>query len=530
MANRLESEQDDDSESELMRKYAAVVGKKPAIAHESDDQEEEEDEDDELSSKEGKNNRGVEPRKERPGYQKLVYHKVDKSQNDSNEGEDDEMDNISSSQDEARQIGSKLSGEFARGMLSKGSISPMALQMMANSAEHGIDKLSGPTSGALEIRDKLGLDRHPPPESIGGKKEVFNANPMRGRKPLITQDSEEEEDEDEEEDDKAKLLAWKKELEEKFKKFDSFKDSKKEPENRSSQKFEDQEEPGSRIAPIQTSIPNQPDYAYTSGSKNSGTGNGQKSSGIASLGQGKAALDQRDSDLSRPSTSIRIKDEIMANREKEYVGKKTDSIDSKTHFEKNNFFGGLANEERGRQYDRNPEASKYASEKSVNASENDALRQRVSELEIELTKCRRESEATMKQVIENNQKTVQNTRSQYEREIDHLKEQLEEAYIQIKDLEKKTGKATIFGGQQHKSVQTAEDSLEKNFLKLKELYDTVYRANVALVKDQKELQDKYTKLLKVHNKNTKPKEDTAKPAIKIKQESPLRQSKLSSSK
>ena len=163
------------------------------------------------------------------------------------------------------------------------------------------------------------------------------------------------------------------------------------------------------------------------------------------------------------------------------------------------------------------------------SSQNHALRQRVAELEVELIKSRRESEAAIKQIIENNQKTVQNTRSQYEREIDHLKEQLEEAYIQIKDLEKKQGKGNIFGSQSHKSMQTMEDSLEKNFLKLKELYDTLYKANVSLVKDKKELQDKYSKLLKAHNKGTKAKEEP-KPANKIKQESPLRQNKGTSSK
>jgi hypothetical protein len=47
---------------------------------------------------------------------------------------------------------------------------------------------------------------------------------------------------------------------------------------------------------------------------------------------------------------------------------------------------------------------------------------------------------------------------------------------------------------------SASANLEKNFLKLKELYDTLYKANVALMKDQKDLEEKYSKLLKAYNK------------------------------
>ena len=47
---------------------------------------------------------------------------------------------------------------------------------------------------------------------------------------------------------------------------------------------------------------------------------------------------------------------------------------------------------------------------------------------------------------------------------------------------------------------SANSNLEKNFLKLKELYDTLYKANVALMKDQKDLEEKYSKLLKAYNK------------------------------
>jgi hypothetical protein len=48
--------------------------------------------------------------------------------------------------------------------------------------------------------------------------------------------------------------------------------------------------------------------------------------------------------------------------------------------------------------------------------------------------------------------------------------------------------------------QNNNSNLERNFLKLKELYDTLYKANLALMNDQKDLEGKYSKLLKAYNK------------------------------
>lgn len=62
-------------------------------------------------------------------------------------------------------------------------------------------------------------------------------------------------------------------------------------------------------------------------------------------------------------------------------------------------------------------------------------------------------------------------------------------------------------------------------MKLKELYDTLYKANVTLMKDYKDVQDKYTKLLKAYNKQSKDadkpdvKSATKKPSIKMKEAS-----------
>lgn len=495
MAARLESEED--SEDQIMQKYSAVVGRRPLLGQ--DAAEAEGDEEEQVT----REHRG---RAERPG---LVYHKQNKSET-SEASDADEMDNPSS-QEDARQISSRITGEYSRGALNKGTIAPSALKMVADSREIA-DKFSHPTPGGLEIRDKLGLGTSVHQSSH--KKEVFGANPLRGRRPLIDQEEGEDEQDDdedgeEEEDDKAKLLAWKRELEEKFKKFESFKEGKQLADSKPQTDV-------SEAAKPHPDFGSQLEYAT-------------KGSAIPLKTVGGKAADQRDSELSRPSNSIRIKDEIMANKGKE-AGRRGDSQDLKQSFEKNNFFGRLDDS-------RPPadsallahEKARQSAAREERSQEADALRQRVADLEAELTKCRRESEAAMKQVIENNQKTVQNTRSQYEREIDHLKEQLEEAYIQIKDLEKRPARGpAVSGGAQHRGVQTADDPLEKNFLKLKELYDTLYKANLALVKDQKELQEKYTKLVKAQGRPAKAREEKA--AIKIKQESPLRQNKASTSK
>ena len=139
----------------------------------------------------------------------------------------------------------------------------------------------------------------------------------------------------------------------------------------------------------------------------------------------------------------------------------------------------------------------------------------------------------MKQILENNQKLIQNTRSQYEREIEHLKEQLEEAYIQNNRLEEeksRIGSAKSLLGQRQparpsesRATQTADDALEKNFMKLKALYDSLCRSNQELLAEHKEVQEKCARLAKVagtkprqHNKEKEAGAEAKKPAIKMK--------------
>ena len=116
----------------------------------------------------------------------------------------------------------------------------------------------------------------------------------------------------------------------------------------------------------------------------------------------------------------------MANKEKEYNERSCQHEPVMNWMgEKYNFFGSNIETMTGGQ-DKNNQLSE----------ETTALKQLVKELENELAKSKKEHEATVKGIIENNQKLIQSSRSQYEREIDHLKEQLEEAYIQIKNNQK----------------------------------------------------------------------------------------------
>ena len=166
----------------------------------------------------------------------------------------------------------------------------------------------------------------------------------------------------------------------------------------------------------------------------------------------------------------------------------------------------------------------------VMGSENRLLKQRISDLEAELARQKREHEHSLKQILDNNQKLIQNTRGQYEREIEHLKEQLEEAYIQNKRLEDEKHRTSSMKSSQslkqaskpseQKSTQTAEDALEKNFMKLKALYDSLCRSNQELLGEHKELQEKYTKQAKAGGPKPRQQKDPGpearKPAIKVK--------------
>jgi hypothetical protein len=255
---------------------------------------------------------------------------------------------------------------------------------------------------------------------------------------------------------------------------------------------------------------------------------------------------------SRESNSIKIKDELLANREKELNSKKfDDSSLSRGSDHRPNFFSrkdadpfAQSRFEAGSRPSPPPtnqlpsilsskakETAETYTQSQAHLEENRLLKQRISDLETELNRQKRENEHSLKQILDNNQKLIQNTRGQYEREIEHLKEQLEEAYIQNKRLEEEkqhisSAKNLHFARQpskpsEHRSTQTVDDALEKNFMKLKSLYDTLYRSNQDLLSEHKEVQEKYAKLIKtsttkskLHNKDSAA--DSRKPAIKIK--------------
>jgi hypothetical protein len=178
------------------------------------------------------------------------------------------------------------------------------------------------------------------------------------------------------------------------------------------------------------------------------------------------------------------------------------------------------------------------------------LKTRVKELEDELARSKKDHETSLRLAMENQKKQLDSNKTQYQRELDHMKEQLEEAYTQNKEYEQliqslrseismisKSGSKRNLQGNvgavkvactQTVPLSEANNQMEKNFLKLKELYDTVYKANTALMRDQKELKEKYSKLLKEKiprssSKSLKTKqteyESIKKPPIKMREDS-----------
>jgi len=98
--------------------------------------------------------------------------------------------------------------------------------------------------------------------------------------------------------------------------------------------------------------------------------------------------------------------------------------------------------------------------------------------------------------LERHQNSMEIMKKQYESEINRLYEEIDILKSNASpNVKKKQSIETQTG-----SPTNTSDNLERNFLKLKELYDTLYKANLALMKDQKDLESKYSKLLKAYNK------------------------------
>ena len=193
--------------------------------------------------------------------------------------------------------------------------------------------------------------------------------------------------------------------------------------------------------------------------------------------------------------------------------------------------------------------------------ENDILKRKLHDIEEKSRRDREmirdQHESILQTHIERHQSSLENVTKQYEREVDHLRSELAEARALIdslrseeaslikknkelllskkaQDLKEKELREQIKREKEKKKkiprtdnkvVQVSliklsqqkeanmngsksdesqnpknQTSLEKNFLKLKELYDTLYKANVTLMQDQKDLEGKYSKLLKAYNK------------------------------
>jgi len=135
--------------------------------------------------------------------------------------------------------------------------------------------------------------------------------------------------------------------------------------------------------------------------------------------------------------------------------------------------------------------------KALNA-ENNMLRQRVHTLESELSKCRREHESTLKQMMETHQRSVEQMRESLYNSVSGLNAQLQE----LKQREQLKPKQDSHSHrqpvqQQDQSVQVDTlDAVVPSFTRLKSLFDSLVKANEQLTDDYFELQGKYRKILK----------------------------------
>ncbi len=476
---RLESEE---SEDELMRKYAQVVGRGKDLQRKKSSDEED----------------ALDPNPRGPAARLVGYKHQDHSDQDDDEEDDGEM----------RQL--------------RQPVYPLKPKLQTRSDS---EEAASQEENLADEENSDGLDSEEPEPHTEAE---------------------------EEDEDKKKLLLWKRELEEKFKKFDSFKDRKEDLAVARSQPS-----PASTQQPLNPK-PN-PDPILASFKKPAPNPLGQGFPGAFQLaarpqsGQPDPSSSKEPANpSSRDSHSIKVKDELLANREKELLSKKLDDSSlSRASDHRPNFFSRKDADPfaqtrpdppaRPSPPRTHPQPSQLSSRPKDSAEafaahqphleENRLLKLRISDLETELARQKREHEHSLKQILDNNQKLIQNTRGQYEREIEHLKEQLEEAYIQNKRLEEEkqhlsSAKSSHSLRQsskpgEQKSTQTAEDALEKNFMKLKALYDSLCRSNQELLVEHRELQEKYAKQAKTAGPKPKPQAkdsggESRKPAIKMK--------------
>lgn len=404
-------------------------------------------------------------------------------------------------------------------------------------------------------------------------KPAEESNEEEGEEELIEEEEspEKEEEDAEDNEDEQKMQDWRKELEEKFKKFDNFRDKRLGEE---AGRGETRNQPMEKLKQM-----NEPQF-----------------SGVS------FKLNQIMED--QPTQGVKIKDMIQAKKEKDMKAKET-SPEPASLYERNNFFGkqqekapegsisgkyqkpnDTSHSRQERPFESyNPRTEKaaepynYRSDKGIEqyTSKQDSqsfrpaqdnannrldrgsetsshreceggksvwediqkkdkgiedevklIRGRLMEAELELTKQKKESDFQMQKLNENNAKSLERSKLEYEREIRGLKEELEEAYTEMNHLKlekqnltsKKHSHVAVIR-KETASQTVSEDALEKNFLKLKELYDSLYKANASLLRDHNELEEKYTKLLKVFNKSGSKveKKSEAKRAIKIKEPS-----------
>lgn len=105
--------------------------------------------------------------------------------------------------------------------------------------------------------------------------------------------------------------------------------------------------------------------------------------------------------------------------------------------------------------------------------------------------------------ISRNQQALDSCRDKYQIdyedltiEIKHLKIELEQEkaiHSSLNFKQKKRATISTSTSNLHESEKDEKEILESNFLKLKDLYDTLYKSNLSLMKDHKDLEGKYSR-------------------------------------
>ncbi len=155
-------------------------------------------------------------------------------------------------------------------------------------------------------------------------------------------------------------------------------------------------------------------------------------------------------------------------------------------------------------------------------SENRLLKLGISDLETELARQKREHEHSLKQILDNNKKLVDRLKDQHERELQQLRSELEACYEAINsykfgDLKSDCRKKPSV------SIQTEADLAPVS--KLRDMLEQLSKNHADLSLDHKQLQEKYSKLLKSKAAKKKQRDAPGPQRLKQRKSSPGKQAR-----